>query len=97
MLNPDTGSWIHGSDWPQQAAMTQSLFAGSVAGAPRRYAVVGAGFAGIAAAWHLMQQGSQVGPTEVHLWDVAGLAGGASGAAAGLLHPFSPTGKVCTP
>lgn len=77
--------------------MSQSLTADCATGAPQRYAVVGAGFAGVAAAWHLMQQGSQVGPTEVHLYDVAGLAGGASGAAAGLLHPFSPTGKVCTP
>ncbi|KAK9842126.1 hypothetical protein WJX84_004137 [Apatococcus fuscideae] len=64
------------------------------AGASRRYAVVGAGFAGAAAAWHLMEQSSRLGPTEIHLYDVAGLAGGASGAAAGLLHPFSPTGKV---
>ena len=58
--------------------------------------MVGAGFAGIAAAWHLMKQSSRLGPTEIHLYDVAGLAGGASGAAAGLLHPFSPTGKVGT-
>lgn len=30
----------------------------------------------------------------IDLFDGAGLAGGASGAAAGLLHPYSPKGKA---
>ena len=47
----------------------------------------------MAAAWHLL---ALAGPqaVDVDLFDVAGIAGGASGAAAGLLHPFSPKGKV---
>ncbi len=54
---------------------------------------MGGGFAGVAAAWHLLALTSPR-PVDVHLFDGAGLAGGASGAAAGLLHPFSPKGKV---
>lgn len=33
-------------------------------------------------------------PVQVHLYDVSGLGAGGSGAAAGLLHPFTPKGKV---
>ena len=61
----------------------------------RRYAVIGGGFAGVATVWHLLAHAST--PLRVHLFDGAGIAGGASGAAAGLLHPFSPKGKVGTP
>lgn len=56
--------------------------------------MVGGGFAGVAAAWHLLALSK--GPVAVDLFDVASLAGGASGAAAGLLHPYSPRGKVLT-
>ena len=31
---------------------------------------------------------------EVHLFDEKGIAGGASGVAAGLLHPYTPRGKI---
>ncbi|EIE18262.1 FAD dependent oxidoreductase [Coccomyxa subellipsoidea C-169] len=65
---------------------------GALVGRPR-YAIVGGGFAGVAAAWHLLALTSPR-PVDVHLFDGAGLAGGASGAAAGLLHPFSPKGKL---
>lgn len=59
----------------------------------RHYAVLGAGFAGVATAFHLLQQGSLYNPVHVQIFDPAGIAGGASGAAAGLLHPFSPRGR----
>ena len=65
-----------------------------IAGQQRRYAVIGGGFAGIATAWHLLAHADA--PVSVHLFDGAGIAGGASGAAAGLLHPYSPKGKVST-
>ena len=59
----------------------------------RRYAIIGGGFAGVATAWHLLAagEGSIAG---IDLFDAAGLGGGASGAAAGLLHPYTPKGKV---
>jgi glycine/D-amino acid oxidase-like deaminating enzyme len=49
-----------------------------------RIALVGAGFAGLAAAWHLMQQCR----CEVTFFDQIGIGGGASGIATGLLHPY---------
>ena len=63
-----------------------------VAGEQRRYAIIGGGFAGVATAWHLLAHANS--PVSIHLFDGAGIAGGASGAAAGLLHPYSPKGKV---
>ncbi|KAK9814738.1 hypothetical protein WJX72_010698 [[Myrmecia] bisecta] len=60
----------------------------------RRYAVVGGGFAGVAVAWHLLAQATATAPVQVQLFDLAGLGGGGSGAAGGLLHPFSPSGKL---
>ena len=62
------------------------------AGEQRKYAIIGGGFAGVATAWHLLAHART--PVSVHLFDGAGIAGGASGAAAGLLHPYSPKGKV---
>ena len=62
------------------------------AGAERRYAVIGGGFAGVATAWHLLAHANR--PVRVDLFDGAGIAGGASGTAAGLLHPYSRKGKV---
>lgn len=53
-----------------------------------RAAIVGGGFCGVALAWHLLQK---FGPKQIDitLFDHQGIAGGASGIAAGLLHPFS--------
>lgn len=48
-----------------------------------RIAIVGAGLAGLAATWHLSNFFS------VTLFDSKGIGGGASGIAAGLMHPFS--------
>lgn len=47
-------------------------------------AIIGAGFAGLAVAWHLMQQ--EV--SDVTVIDQIGIGGGASGIATGLLHPY---------
>ena len=49
-----------------------------------RIAILGAGFAGLSAAWHLLRRGG----CEVTLFDPKGVGGGASGIAAGLLHPY---------
>ncbi len=49
----------------------------------KKAAVIGAGFSGIAACWHLVQSGWQV-----VVYDRVGLGGGASGIAAGLLHSY---------
>lgn len=46
-----------------------------------RIAVVGAGLAGLAAVWHLLQKGH-----DVTLFDGKGIGGGASGVSTGLLH-----------
>jgi len=71
----------------------------------RRIAIVGAGFAGVATAYHVFRQvadahaeatadGKTVAPVRVTLIDEKGVAGGASGVAAGLLHPYTPRGKI---
>lgn len=49
-------------------------------------AIIGAGFCGLATAWHMLHYFSSASVT---LFDVKGIGKGASGIAAGLLHPFS--------
>ncbi len=49
-----------------------------------RYTIAGAGFCGVATAYYLLKLGHQV-----TLYDEKGIAGGASGVAAGLLHPYA--------
>jgi len=49
-----------------------------------RIAIIGAGFSGLSAAWHLVKEAG----CEVTLFDPKGVGGGASGIAAGLLHPY---------
>lgn len=49
----------------------------------RRYAVIGAGFAGLATAWHLLQKKNQV-----TIFDSLPIGEGTSGNSAGLLHTF---------
>ncbi|GIL65442.1 hypothetical protein Vafri_19192 [Volvox africanus] len=58
------------------------------------FAVVGAGLAGVATAWHLMRRCPRDRPVVIDLYDAAGIAAGGSGAAAGLLHPYNPRGKL---
>lgn len=52
-----------------------------------KIAIVGAGFSGLATAWHLLNSSSK--KISVVIFDSIGIGGGASGIAAGLLHPFS--------
>lgn len=48
-------------------------------------AILGAGFCGLAVAWHL----TQIGVRKIIIFDPQGIGQGASGVAAGLLHPFA--------
>lgn len=52
----------------------------------KKIAVLGAGFCGLAVAWHLLDQNPD---SEVEIFDPKGIGGGASGIAAGLLHPYA--------
>ncbi|CAL9222686.1 unnamed protein product [Arabidopsis halleri] len=61
---------------------------------PLRYAVLGAGFAGISVAWHLLKDSPKELRLSVDVYDEVGIGGGASGVSGGLLHPYSPKGKL---
>src|ERR1700722_201808 len=50
-----------------------------------RIAIVGAGLAGLGVAWHLLKKGR----CEITLFERKGIGAGASGIAAGLLHPYA--------
>ncbi|CAN7013453.1 unnamed protein product [Brassica rapa subsp. trilocularis] len=58
------------------------------------YAVLGAGFAGISVAWHLLKDCPKELSLSVDVYDEVGIGGGASGVSGGLLHPYSPKGKL---
>lgn len=53
-----------------------------------RIAILGAGFSGLATAWNLLQLQSSTQRIEITLFDPKGIGGGASGVAAGLMHPY---------
>lgn len=53
-----------------------------------RIAIIGAGFFGLASAWHLLQHPKFSG-AEVTVFDHKGIAAGASGTSAGLLHAYA--------
>ncbi|KAL6898034.1 hypothetical protein ACP4OV_006630 [Aristida adscensionis] len=61
---------------------------------PLRYAVLGAGFAGLSVAWHLLKHSPKDARVCVDIYDENGVGGGASGVAGGLLHPYSPKVKL---
>ncbi|KAF9588715.1 hypothetical protein IFM89_014591 [Coptis chinensis] len=61
---------------------------------PLRYAILGAGFAGLSVAWHLLQTVSKDSHLCIDIYDEVGIGGGASGVAGGLLHPYSPKAKL---
>ncbi|KAL4437088.1 hypothetical protein ABPG75_004227 [Micractinium tetrahymenae] len=62
---------------------------------PLRVAVIGGGFAGLAASYHLLAAAGDSGRAmQLTLYDAVGLGAGGSGAAAGLLHPYTPRGKM---
>jgi glycine/D-amino acid oxidase-like deaminating enzyme len=54
-----------------------------------RIAIIGAGFSGLSVAWNLMMRI----PCEITFFEKKGIGGGASGIAAGLIHPY--VGKQC--
>lgn len=54
-----------------------------------KIAILGAGFTGLAVAWRLLQSKLINVNVEVTLFDLGGIGYGASGVAAGLLHPFA--------
>ncbi|XP_024631382.1 putative thiamine biosynthesis oxidoreductase ThiO isoform X1 [Medicago truncatula] len=60
---------------------------------PLRFAVLGAGFAGLSVVWHLLNQSPKELNLNIHLYDEFGIGGGASGISGGLLHPYSPKVK----
>lgn len=64
------------------------------AAAAAKYAVLGAGFAGLAVAWHLLKHCPKESHISIDVYDEVGIGGGASGASGGLLHPYSPKAKV---
>ncbi|XP_050214334.1 uncharacterized protein LOC126665552 isoform X3 [Mercurialis annua] len=60
----------------------------------RRYAVLGAGFAGLSVAWHLLKNNDKDVNLRIDIFDEVGIGGGASGVSGGLLHPYSPKAKL---
>lgn len=60
----------------------------------RRYAVLGAGFAGLSVAWHLLQLSNESIQISVDVFDGEGIGAGASGVSGGILHPYTPKGKL---
>ncbi|KAL5698797.1 hypothetical protein ACHQM5_029787 [Ranunculus cassubicifolius] len=61
---------------------------------PLRYAILGAGFAGLSVAWHLLQNVPKESHLCIDIYDEVGIGGGASGVAGGLIHPYSPKAKL---
>ena len=60
--------------------------------AARKIAVVGGGFAGTSVAYHALERAREA--VAVTVIDRVGIAGGASGVAAGLVHPYTARGRV---
>src|SRR5262245_29809957 len=54
-----------------------------------KIAIVGGGFCGVAVAWYLLNHFPPFPNLRLHLFDSKGIGRGASGIAAGLLHPFA--------
>ncbi|CAN6202308.1 unnamed protein product [Urochloa humidicola] len=76
------------------AAASSPAPAGGHGCRPLRYAVLGAGFAGISVAWHLLKRSPRDSRVSVDIYDENGVGGGASGVSGGLLHPYSPKVKL---
>ncbi|XP_024026073.1 uncharacterized protein LOC21399696 [Morus notabilis] len=61
---------------------------------PLRYAVLGAGFAGLSVAFHLLSESAKELNLCIDIYDEIGIGGGASGVSGGLIHPYSPKAKL---
>ncbi|QDZ24984.1 FAD-dependent oxidoreductase [Chloropicon primus] len=66
-----------------------------------RFAIVGAGFAGLGVCWNLLRQLKEEqglrhrgGKIEIDVYDAHGVGSGASAVAAGILHPLNTRGNV---
>ncbi|KAL6221582.1 hypothetical protein ACLB2K_004978 [Fragaria x ananassa] len=59
-----------------------------------RYAVLGAGFAGLSVAYNLLKLSPKDSNLRIDVFDEVGIGGGASGVSGGLLHPYSPKAKL---
>ncbi|KAH1033255.1 hypothetical protein J1N35_045429 [Gossypium stocksii] len=76
------------------AKLSSPLRLSSLSHRPLRYAVLGAGFAGLSVAWHLLKESPKGLNLHIDLYDEMGIGGGASGVSGGLLHPYSPKVKL---
>ncbi|KAK8515411.1 hypothetical protein V6N13_139612 [Hibiscus sabdariffa] len=74
--------------------LTSPLLLSSLSQRPLRCAVLGAGFAGLSVAWHLLKESPKDLHLHIDLYDEMGIGGGASGVSGGLLHPYSPKVKL---
>ncbi|KAE8678703.1 WD repeat-containing protein 76-like [Hibiscus syriacus] len=74
--------------------ITSPVLLSSLSRRPLRYAVLGAGFAGLSVAWHLLKESPKDLHLHIDLYDEMGIGGGASGVSGGLLHPYSPKVKL---
>ena len=75
---------------PRMATPTCRAHAVAGAFSAPRVAILGAGLAGLSVAYHLLE----AGPAVVDIYDAGGIGAGASGAAAGLLHGYTPRGRL---
>ena len=81
--------------WPRATTVRRARDETGRDGTPTRVCVVGGGFAGASLAFHVIEEANARGRAiDVTLMDAVGVAGGASGVAAGLLHPYTPRGKT---
>lgn len=59
------------------------------------FAIIGRGAAGLSLAYHLLREGAKRRERiQLDVYDAFEIGSGATGVAAGLIHPFSPSGKV---
>lgn len=54
-----------------------------------KIAIVGTGFSGLATGWFLLKKSTHKKPLKITFFDPEGIGGGASGMAAGLMHPYA--------
>lgn len=73
--------------------LSSSSHSSTILEQPLKFAVLGAGFAGLSVVWNLLQHTSKDSRICIDIYDETGIGGGASGISGGLLHPYSP--KVC--
>jgi len=95
-LNSTPCLFLRGNTSPSfRTAGSKCDYNGSSANLVESVGIVGGGLAGLSTAYHLLQQ-SRDQPVHVTILDQCSGPGqgGASSVAAGLLHPFSPRGKL---